>query len=306
MSTRLTLATGCFLTLLTPAQGVFMARPRKHWAPKAISTLRPIKRVVGYVRVSTGDQATEGFGLDAQRDAILKYTDAAGYELVGMLGDEGLSGTLGPDERPGLATVLEWVKSGAVDGVVVKALDRIGRRPAVATAVFDTLDEAGVTFLSITEPALSSDLLRGLFAGIASDERRRILERTSSGRQAKANRGGYAGGRVPYGYRLVGARRDARWEIVPDQAAVVRRIFELRLAKATYAAIATTLTTDGVPAPRGGTVWSTSAIFQIVNNLAYTGARRWRESHEIVAPGEHQPIVDQATFERCQLPNQAA
>jgi len=256
--------------------------------------------VVGYVRVSTGDQAAEGYGLDAQRDAISKYAAAAGYEVVSILGDEGLSGTPSPEDRPGLAGVLELVAAGAVDAVVVTALDRVGRRPAVAAAFFEALDAASTQFLSITEPAMSSELLRGLFAGIAADERRRILERTSAGRVAKAARGGYPGGGIPYGYLLIGARKDARWAIVPEQAAVVRRIFAARAAGATYQAIADLLMADGVPAPRGGPTWTAAATHRIATNPAYAGTRRWREGTETLVRGALEAIVDDATFRRCQ------
>lgn len=279
-----------------------MTRPRRQWVPKNAAVELAIRRVVGYIRVSTGEQVADGFGLDAQRDAIKKYAEAAGYELVDIIDDEGLSGMLGADKRPGLATLLKMLTAGEVDGVVVKALDRIGRRPAVAADFFEVLDAAGATFISITEPGMSSDLLRGLFTGIASDERRRILERTSAGRQAKADRGGYAGGRIPYGYVLVGTKRDARWEIEPDQAAVVRRIFERRVQGQTYAAIASWLGQQGIPAPQGGAVWSTSAVFQVVNNAAYIGDRRWRESREIIAQNTHPPIIDAAVYRACQPP----
>lgn len=274
-----------------------MGRPRKEWIPKPSKVVRPVQRVAGYVRVSTTEQACDGYGLVAQRDALAAYCAAAGYELVTVLADEGVSGTLGPEERPGLAAVLHLVESRAVDAVLVKALDRIGRRPAVAAAFFDALDAAGVTFLSVTEPALSSDLLRGLFAGIASDERRRILERTSAGRIAKAERGGYAGGRVPYGYRLVGSRRETRWEIVPEQAAVVRRIFALRAAGMTLQAIADALTADGVPTPGKAAVWSAKAVHGIANNSAYTGQRRHREEREILARGEQAAIIDAGAWD---------
>lgn len=273
-----------------------MPRPRKPWQPKPSPISRPVRRVAGYVRVSTGDQAAEGFGLDAQRDAIAAYCHAAGYELAEIAGDEGVSGTLGPEARPGLARLLAVAESGDIDAVVVKALDRIGRRPAVAAAVFDTLDAASVRFLSITEPELSSDLLRGLFAGIASDERRRILERTAAGRVAKASRGGYAGGRVPYGYRLEGTRREARWRVEPTEAATVRRVFARRAAGATFAAIAGELTAAGAPPPGHGVRWSTATVYGIAHNPAYAGLRRWREGREIVAPGAWEAIVDEATF----------
>lgn len=275
-----------------------MPRPRKSWSPRLGAQQRTVRRVVGYLRVSTDEQATEGYGLDAQEGAIRGYAAAAGYELIGIHRDAGISGTYGPDKRPGLAAVLADVASGAVDGVVVKALDRIGRRPAVATAVFDALDTAGVQFLSINEPFLSSDLLRGLFAGIASDERKRILERTAGGRVSKAATGGYAGGRVPYGYRLVGSRREARWEVDGDAAGVVRCIFGLRVAGARYQSIADHLNRQGIRSPASDR-WSARGIYGIVSNPAYTGIRRWREGREIVAHGEHTPLIDQATYDRC-------
>ncbi len=282
-----------------------MARPRKPWQPKLPFAQRIVRRVVGYYRVSTAEQSDSGYGLDAQRDAIRDYCRAAGYELVGSFEDAGLSGTLDAAQRPGLAAVLAAVASGEVDGVVTKALDRIGRRPAVATAFFEALDAAGVAFLSITEPFLSSDLLRGLFAGIASDERRRILERTSSGRTTKAAQGGYAGGRVPYGYTLEGSRKEARWEVDPARAPIVRRIFEARLAGRTYQQIADALNADGIAGPAGST-WYPRAAHKIATNPAYTGARRWREGREIVTEGAHAPIVDAALFRRLQPTEQVA
>ena len=66
-----------------------VAEYRCYHAPAAAP---PIGRVVGYVRVSTGDQAAEGFGLEAQRDAIGHRYRADGYELVAIVGDDGLSG----------------------------------------------------------------------------------------------------------------------------------------------------------------------------------------------------------------------
>ncbi|HEY8745436.1 MAG TPA: recombinase family protein [Chloroflexota bacterium] len=282
-----------------------MARPRKPWMPKPTAVQRTVRRVMGYVRVSTAEQSDTGYGLDAQRDAIRAYCSAAGYELLSITEDAGLSGTLDAAQRPGLAAVLAAVDAGDVDGVVVKALDRIGRRPAVATAFFEALDAAGVAFLSITEPFLSSDLLRGLFAGIASDERRRILDRTSSGRTTKAAQGGYAGGRVPYGYALEGSRKDARWVIDPAHATIVQRIYTERAAGHTYQQIADALNADGIPSP-AGSVWQPRAVYVIVGNPAYTGTRRWREGTEIVTEGAHAPIIDAAVFHRLQPAGQAA
>ena len=63
--------------------------------------------------------------------------------------------------------MLDALETGQGNALIVRALDRIGRAPAVCADVFSRIDRARETFASITEPALSSDLLRGLFAGMA-------------------------------------------------------------------------------------------------------------------------------------------
>ena len=277
-------------------------RPRVAYTPRATAQgPRDVRQAIGYVRVSTGDQADHGYGLDAQRTAIRAYIEAQGWTLVGIVEDQGVSGTYGLDDvtadgsprRPGLATALDAVETGRADALVVKALDRIGRAPAVCATVFARLDRALGTFASITEPALSSDLLRGLYAGMASDERRRILDRTRDGRMAKIALGGPVG-RVPFGYRLVGTRRAARVEIVEDQATIVRRVFALRAGGITIAAITAVLNSDAIPAPQGGT-WSTATIGKMVNNPAYHGTLRWREGVEIIREEVLPVIVPAAT-----------
>ena len=273
-----------------------MGRKAKEWAPKPSNAARAVVRVAGYVRVSTADQAQDGFGLTAQREAIAAYCLATGHELVDVFADEGISGAVGPDQRPGLAAALASVEAGAVDAIVVKALDRIGRSLAVSAAVFGRLDAAGASFLSITEPALSSDLLRGLFSGIAADERRRILERTSSGRIVKAEAGGFAGGAPPYGYRLVGSRKTARLEIDPTEAAIVKHIFARRTAGASLQAIADELTGRLVPTPRGGQKWHSGTVSLILRNPSYGGQQRWREGREIMVDQAHPAIVDPSFF----------
>jgi DNA invertase Pin-like site-specific DNA recombinase len=272
-----------------------MPRPRKTWKPKPTAQTRLINLVAGYVRVSTTEQADTGFGLAGQREALDDYTRAAGFELVAVYEDAGLSGTLPIDERPGLSALLAAADAGEFDAVVTKASDRIGRSLSVASAVFDRLDASGIRFLSITEPELSTPLLRAIFSGVAADERRRILERTSAGRKQKASQGGYAGGRVPFGYQLVGNRKDAKWQIDEDAAAVVRKIFELRAAGRTITAIADQLNAEHIASP-GGKRWHATTVFGVLDNPAYAGQRRWREGAEYIAAGEHEPIIDQQLF----------
>jgi site-specific DNA recombinase len=273
-------------------------RPRKAWAPKVTTGgARPVRRAIAYVRVSTGDQAENGYGLDAQRHAVATYVAAQGWELVAMAEDLGVSGTYGLDDRerdgmprrPGLTLAMGLLESGAADALVVTALDRIGRAPAVCATIFDRIDRAGATFASLAEPSLSSDLLRGLYAGMASDERRRILDRTRDGRQAKLEAGGVMG-RVPYGYTIVGARRTARVEIVETEATVVRAIYAARATGATLARIAADLNDAGTPGPTGGT-WHARAVQRILDNVAYRGALQWSEGATTAAAAIREGVL---------------
>ena len=70
-------------------------RPRVIHQPASSPGLRPVHRAIGYVRVSSADQVSNGFGLDAQRQAITAYATAQDWEIVGIEGDQGISGTYG-------------------------------------------------------------------------------------------------------------------------------------------------------------------------------------------------------------------
>lgn len=268
-----------------------MPRPRKAWTPKATAASRTVRNAVGYVRVSTSDQAKYGFGLDAQRTAIEAHATARGWNVIAIHADEGMSGTLGSSRRPGLSAAIDDVTSGRADALIVKELSRVGRIPAACVAVFDALDRVNATFASIAEPALGSELLRGLFAGMAADERTRILERTSNGRIEKAKRGGVVG-RPPYGYQIADARTEhARFIIDEAEAVIVRRIFQARREGQTFRAIADRLNADGVPSPSGRGAWSASRICQMVDQPIYIGTLRWREGDREVRTANAVPAI---------------
>ena len=286
-------------------------RPRRNRdAPTVVADGTKPVRAVAYLRVSTNDQATDGYGLDGQRNAIAQYAEAHGWSLVGQFEDAGISGTYGLDDlledgtsrRPGLAGAIKAIEDGDADALVVYALDRIGRAHAVFGGVWLRLDRIPATFASVTEPALSlptiRDLMRGLYAGMAAQERTRILDRMRSGRLAKAQRGGIVG-RVPYGYRIVGdSRRTRHVEVVESEADAVRLMYRLRGEGATLAAIATYLNASGVAArsPRG---WHTHAVWRVLENPAYRGVLRWQEGRgpyvtTIETPGAFPIILDVA------------
>ncbi len=84
-------------------------------------------RVVGYVRVSTDEQAESGAGLAAQRQAILQECERRGWELIDLVSDEAVSGGVPFAERPGGRRVLELLASREAGGLVVAKMDRLTR-----------------------------------------------------------------------------------------------------------------------------------------------------------------------------------
>ena len=86
---------------------------------------QPTKTAIGYVRVSTQEQASEGVSLDAQRDRLTAYCKMNGIKLIDIKADEGISGsTL---ERPGLQAALQMLKRGRANTLLVAKLDRLSR-----------------------------------------------------------------------------------------------------------------------------------------------------------------------------------
>ena len=227
---------------------------------------------VGYLRVSTEEQAQSGFGLDAQEDAIRKYADAVGLDLVDVHSDPGVSGTTRPADRPGFARVLQLAAERRFSVLLVKRFDRLARNIALAVTTSAELDtEHGVTIRSVTEAidtgSPAGKLIFSVFSAMAENERDAIVDRTKGGRMQKAGAGGFAGGRIPYGYLS-----DGSGGIVIDvaRAPIVERIFAENGRGATLKRIADGLNRDGIPSPSGKRWWPSNVSY-LLNNQVYAG-----------------------------------
>jgi DNA invertase Pin-like site-specific DNA recombinase len=168
----------------------------------------PARKAIGYVRVSTAEQV-EGFGLVVQRKGIATYCKENGFRLVGVLSDEGVSGSNGLEARKGLAELLAVVETGSVSALVVYRLDRLARDLVLQETLMARMRKAGVEVISVTEPDIDSDdatrvLVRQVLGAIGQYERALIRSRMGAGKAAKHAVGGYTGGRPPFGWRAEG------------------------------------------------------------------------------------------------------
>lgn len=234
------------------------------------------RRLVAYLRVSTIEQKAHGFGLDVQRRAIRDAARALDARVVQWCSDEGLSGALPAEKRPGLESALSAIDNGAAEGLIVRDLDRLAREVTVQEAVIGrvwALDHAAV-FVSVPPQEVMRDdpddpmrtamrQMAGVFAGL---ERMLVAKRLRDGRRAKAAAGGHATGATPYGWKS-GKRGpgnpNGALEPVPAEQAALRRMVELRAAGASTHQIADTLTAEGHPTKRGGR-WASATVSRIL------------------------------------------
>jgi site-specific DNA recombinase len=255
---------------------------------------RDERAVVGYVRVSTDEQAEHGFGLEVQEQRIRAYCEALGKPLARVYRDDGYSG--GTLERPGLQAMLEAMGRGEVGTVVIAKLDRLSRSLKNLLILFaDEFQANGVGLVSVAENFDTSTPAGVLFfqmvGSFAEFERNVITERTSGGRKEKAKRGGYAGGGAPFGYV---ARRGSRVLFIDERAAqAVRRAFELAAQGLSQRKIAATLNAEGYRTAEGREFKQAQVQRILARRDIYAG--RYRYADVEAERGEHPPILADPT-----------
>jgi DNA invertase Pin-like site-specific DNA recombinase len=240
-----------------------------------------VMRLVGYVRVSSIEQIN-GYGLDAQKAAIRPAAKKLGATLVReWCEDAGLSGTLDENDRPGLACALAKVKSGEVDGIIVKDLDRIARAVTVQEAFLAAVWAAdGRVFLASGEEVPRDDpddpmrtAMRQMMAVFSELERRTIVKRLRDGRRAKRAAGGHSEGAPSFGWAAEGRSADnPHGALVVDQAErrAVELMRELHAEGRSLRQICDRLTAEGVPTKRGGR-WQPNTVRRILDRETSTG-----------------------------------
>jgi len=190
--------------------------------------MKPVKKIIAaYIRVSTSEQATEGYGLDTQlrhiRNEVERYKDK-GWVLDErfIYKDEGYSGTL--ESRPAFQSMLEDAKHKKFDILITWKIDRLSRSMRLLLETMDKLGEYDVDYISVTEPfdtTAVGKLIFRIFGALAEFERDLIMTRTSEGKIDSAKEGKYVGGGVPFGYKIV----NQKVTIDKQEAKTIRAIF---------------------------------------------------------------------------------
>ena len=181
-------------------------------------------KMIGYVRVSTTDQAQDGVSLDLQRAKIAAYADLNGAELVEIVADAGLSGK--SQNRPGLVRALELAEQHRA-ALVVYSMSRLSRSTRDTLEIVERLDASGCEFASLTEKIDTSSaggrVIFRVLAALAEFEREQLAERVTAA-MAHCKSQGRVVGSVPHGFTRNGAQleRNADEQSVKDIARVMR------------------------------------------------------------------------------------
>jgi site-specific DNA recombinase len=260
-----------------------------------------------YARKSTdeGDKAADAKSVMRQIERARAFATARGWRFDDGLvfSDDGISGGEFRN-RPGLNRLLETLKATphTLNALVVSEQSRLGRDTIRTLALLQTLNDAGTqvwSYLEDKELSLADEMAeveQFMRSWAGASERRKASQRVRDKMRQLAEQGKSTGGRL-FGYTTQGGQRT----VDPSEASIVRRIFKRRAQGAGYFQIARELERDGIPSPRGSTLWSNTQVGAIVTNPTYAGTVVWgrtrqtnRRGTPVTEPSPEPPVRREA------------
>ena len=259
-------------------------------------------KVDGYIRVSRiGARGGESFISPAeQRDRIDAWAKSQGVAIATVHEDLDQPGSKA--DRPGLEAVMQRVKRGTVDGVVVARLNRFGRSMLDNARLFEQIREAGGALFSVVEGIDSrgamGGLLANLFSAFAEYELETIRDNWSTARESAVKRGVHISSKVPTGYRR---GEGGRLKVDEKAASAIVDVFRAKARGASWSECGAILESAGVRTPYSGKHWAQGSLAKLIGNPVYLGQAR---SGEFSNPDAHQAIVDEDTWKVAQATKQ--
>ncbi|MDP3992490.1 MAG: recombinase family protein [Nanoarchaeota archaeon] len=234
-----------------------------------------------YVRVSTQEQAQQGFSLNAQQDALENYAKALGYEIHKTYRDEGKSAK--DMKRPEMTQMLADAEAGKFSAIFIYKLDRFSRSIKDLILTIDKLKDWGIDFVSLQDrietTSASGKLMFHIIGAFAEFERNIIGDRTKFGMQRKAHEGGFIT-KAPKGYKLV----NKKLTVDPEEAEKVKDIFNTFLNE--DISLAKLAQKYGI---------TPSGLKKLLQNTTYLGKTKFADEE---SKGEHLAIIDEELFRK--------
>lgn len=246
-----------------------------------------------YIRVSTEEQAREGFSISAQREKLIAYCTAMGWDSYRIYPEEGVSAK--STKRPQLQTLLRHVEESKIKTVLVYRLDRFSRSVKDLHNLLELLDRNGCAFKSATEIYDTSTamgrMLITIIAAIAEWESDNLGERVRMGQIEKARQGQWSAP-APYGFTKV----DKKLQQVPEQCEAILDWIDKIKSGYSLRQLALYADESGVK-PRRGYKWHIRTLLDILSNPALYGAMKWRDE---IIDGCHEGIITKKDFDNLQ------
>ncbi|WP_455543960.1 recombinase family protein [Intestinibacter sp.] len=279
------------------------------------------KKVAIYCRVSTTEQAEEGYSIDEQNIKIREYCERLGHEVYNLYEDRGISGK-SINNRPGIKQLLKDATENKFDLVIVWKLNRISRKLLDILNIVELLNKHNIAFRSLTEnfetETPSGKLQLNIMGAIGEFERETIAENIKLGMGAKAKAGEWCGG-IVLGYDIVEIPSDGRkrkntmLKINEKEAHIVRHIFDLYSQGYGYKAVVNRINKEGYKTKKNNE-FAVATVKEILRNPVYIGKIRynvrqdWNKKRRnninpnpIIAEGKHEPIIDMQTWDKVQV-----
>lgn len=259
-------------------------------------------RVVGYCRYSSENQR-DGHSIEAQKRAIIDYCNHEGLTLVDFYIDEARTGTT--DNRESFQNMIYDCGLNKFEAVVVHKLDRFSRDRYDSAIYKKKLRDSGVRLISVTEPlddSPESVMMEAVIEGMSEYYSKNLSREVLKGKTEAARGGQFNGGLVPYGFSV---GPDRRFEVVPEEAEIVRTIFQKVDEGLSFRAVVRYLNANGIKNKRTGRNFNDHTISRFIKNPLYKGvlvygtrSRTGLKDDPIILEDAVEPIVDSELFDR--------
>jgi site-specific DNA recombinase len=264
--------------------------------------------IYAYLRYSSENQR-DGVSIETQRAAVKSLVstrpEIRSQTIIERIDEARSATTL--RKREALAQIRREVRTG--DVVVVYKLDRLARDLYEALKVLKDFEARGVKLLSTCEPEMP--LVQHVLLAMSEEFSRQLSDRCKNALDTCA-RYGFAANKPPFGYRIIRLGERAKFELVPEHAEIVKRIFELRASGLSARSIVSIFNNEGLTSPRGK-LWRASTINAMLRCETYRGTiisgyRKFKKGHGLVAKrprsewtvtqNAHPAIIDDELWDR--------
>ena len=263
------------------------------------------RKVAGiYIRVSTEDQAREGFSLGEQKEKLLQLCKFKEYEVFKVYEDAGISAK-DMEHRPAFQEMLADMKDGKINYIVAYKLDRVTRSVRDLEELISQLEQYN-TYLVCDRDDVNTSTANGRFfvrmlTVLSQLEIEIVSERTKFGLNG-AIKSGHLPGTIPLGYKKDGNKKTVIDETTKD---IVIRIFNMYLEGKSYQQISNILNDEKILAPKQ---WKDTTIMRIIDNKIYIGdfvqhkaGGKTKNKEPIIYMNVVEPIISRAMWEEAQL-----